>query len=349
MCFAEYLGYVCGHTSIAVNRPCPMTTHLFNNPCCPQPATRPYLTGTMCYPCNRIIHGRRIDIAEFEHRWMHERGACSCDVKFPAMQEPKLVQRTWRADEGETGATVGAGVGTSAAGAGSYMQHVPPPVPSWQPMQPNTAGRGEGTNLPLFEEAQVGGNVEVSVRLPSIWGAEWTQDHAKLHESGECSCYVSFERYKPIDINEDQEEAGGAKSDPACNPQDYMSGRTPTGHVARWATNGPPNSLLDDILGPIQEDQTAYGGRPVDVQTMHFQPRGPPIVGYPIASGPTPESSGLPTIVEFSQPDTTLGGFPIGAGPEGESHAGDFETCSLNLEDFQNSRASRRRRSSSSF
>lgn len=195
MCFAEYLAYTCGHTSIAVNRPCPMTTHLHNNPCCPRPACRPFLAHAMCTSCNRILHARRVDIAEYEHRWMHERGACGCDVQFPALLHPRIVQRS----------TAVANDGTSDAGFASAVQ------PEFVPRggrgtgrQPDTRRRGKGAEIPLYQEAQVGENVEVAVRLPSLYAAEWTNDHAKLHMSGQCKCPVSFERYKPLNIEDGQ-------------------------------------------------------------------------------------------------------------------------------------------------
>ncbi|KAI1105503.1 hypothetical protein F4804DRAFT_350518 [Jackrogersella minutella] len=91
MCFIEYLGYTCGHTSLPIKRPCPMTTSLHDNPCCPQPAARPILAATMCPSCARILHARWVNIIVHEHRFMHERGACRCEVRFPHLQEPRLV------------------------------------------------------------------------------------------------------------------------------------------------------------------------------------------------------------------------------------------------------------------
>jgi hypothetical protein len=88
-------------------------------------------------------------------------------------------------------------------------------------------------------------------------------------------------------------------------------------------------SLLDDILGPIGPDVAKYRSeRPVDVQTMHYEKNEVPISGNPIVDGPFRESQ-LPSIVEYQQPSTTIAGLPIGAGPEGDSHAGDFSECSL--------------------
>ncbi|KAI3342638.1 hypothetical protein F4824DRAFT_494436 [Ustulina deusta] len=314
------------------------------------------------------MHGRRVDIAEYEHRWMHERGACDCEVKFPGLQQPRLVKRSSIVgDEGATASTItaGASAGTSAGGSALYPQAT----------QSNIPGRGEGPAVPLYAEARVGDNVEVAVRLTSLYGAEWTKDHAKLHESGKCECPVSFERYKPLDIDYDYDENDSPELDHSVSPDQtrntkhhlsspkdsydpkapviatpsyeahartpsndknfadgprYPHGHNqiPTGHIARWAVDGPQGSLLDQILGPIEPDAPRYGGHPVDIQTMHYPQRGIPISGNPIVCG-TSQGSGLPSIVEYQQPKRTLAGFPIGAGPEGESHAGDFETCSL--------------------
>ncbi|KAI0863746.1 hypothetical protein F4860DRAFT_511640 [Xylaria cubensis] len=353
MCFAEYLAYTCGHTSIAVNRPCPMTTHLHNNPCCPRPACRPFLGHTMCPSCERIQHARTVDIAEYEHRWMHERGACGCPVRFPGALHPRIVQRSTTAVAGENDRS-DAGAGASGFFAGHQQAA-------------QSGGRDkEGTAIPLYQEARVGERVEVAVRLPSLYAAEWTSDHAKLHESGECKCPVSFERYKPLKTgnSEDGEDdsarvtynlsffdkAGIPLPPPAAstsrqtcagpsnhgnNPfinnirNPYEHGRVPPGHVARWAMEGPPGSLLDEILGPLNHNASVYGGRPADIQTVHYPNDSIPIAGHPIVRGPFASSKGqLASIVDFQQPVTTIAGFPIGAGPEGQSHAGDFEACS---------------------
>ncbi|KAI1740036.1 hypothetical protein F4680DRAFT_458758 [Xylaria scruposa] len=384
MCFSEYLAYTCGHTSIAVNRPCPMTTHLHNNPCCPRPACRPFLGHTMCPACERIQHARRVDIAEYEHRWMHERGACGCPVRFPFLMHPRVVQRStaFTGEDGFDDAGASAPPGFFAAGQ--------------QAIQP---GRDDGTSIPLFQEAQVGKSFEVAVRLPSLYAAEWTSDHAKLHESGQCKCPVSFERYKPSYIGNfevlcpDEEyspeigqawtgystslfrEDGHLAPAPAAspshptdagtsshgkNPVEHIRnqddhGRVPPGHVARWSMEAPPGSLLDEILGPLKHDPCVYGGRPADIQTVHYPTNGIPIAGSPIVCGPFADSERqLPSIVDFQQPPITLAGLPIGAGPEGQSHAGDFDACSLKSSSTQSTITEdyspvRRRRLSSEF
>ncbi|KAI0486495.1 hypothetical protein F4859DRAFT_511483 [Xylaria cf. heliscus] len=395
MCFAEYIAYTCGHTSVAVNRPCPMTTHLHNNPCCPRPACRPFLAHTMCPSCNRILHSRRVDIVEYEHRWMHERGACGCDVQFPALLHPRIVRRsTAVADEDDTEGgdefdAPDAGFASARSGFVATGSHH---GAGGQAAQSDFRGRGEErAAIPLYQEAQVGESVEVAVRLSSLYAAEWTRDHAKLHETGQCRCPVSFERYKPADVGDSLDEDDGTEVARAWNPSydraffkeashpshleppppdpsysmnpgpssdganpannmrnnPYEHDRIPPGHVARWAMEGPPGSLLDEILGPVARHHGApvpvsaptRGGHPADRQTVHYETSGVPISGYPIACPPfaTSEGAGLPSIVDFGQPDVTIAGFPIGAGPEGEPHSRDFETCGRSLRSSSNS------------
>ncbi|TRX90134.1 hypothetical protein FHL15_009053 [Xylaria flabelliformis] len=330
MCFAEYLAYTCGHTSIAVNRPCPMTTHLHNNPCCPRPACRPFLGHTMCPSCERIQHARTVDIAEYEHRWMHERGACGCPVRFPGVLHPRIVQRS-TAVAGENDM-----VGRPDAGCASGF---------FAGQQATQSGRDEGSAIPLYQEARFGERVEVAVRLPSLYAAEWTSDHAKLHESGQYeddSPGVTYNLPPPNKVGiplpppatsssrQTHAETSNHGSSPVNNIRNpYEHGKIPPGHVARWAMEGPPGSLLDEILGPLNHKASVYEGRPADIQTVHYPNDSIPIAGHPIVCGPFANSKGqLASIVDFQQPVTTIAGFPIGAGPEGQSHAGDFETCS---------------------
>ncbi|KAI1399648.1 hypothetical protein F4819DRAFT_464310, partial [Hypoxylon fuscum] len=91
MCFTEHIGYTCGHSSVPVKRACPLTTEFHGNQCCSNSATRPILALTFCPPCARIVHGRWVNIIQFEHRFMHERGACGCEVVFPNLQHPRVV------------------------------------------------------------------------------------------------------------------------------------------------------------------------------------------------------------------------------------------------------------------
>ncbi|KAI1356369.1 hypothetical protein F5Y01DRAFT_309783 [Xylaria sp. FL0043] len=329
------------------------------------------------------MHGRRVDIAEYEHRWMHERGACGCEVQFPGLHQPRLVKRSSFAEDEravtpttKAGASSGPSAGGSALSEQKGVSTTDYNADNAHITNPDVSRQGEGSSVPLYTEARVGDHVEVAVRLTSLYGAEWTKDHAKLHDSGKCKCPVSFERYKPLNIDDDEGEDENTGLDPTYLPEQvrkisrsygsdaatsskdqnsaaaagphFPSGydHIPTGDIARWAVDGPQSSLLDQILGPVGPDALKYGNRPVDIQTMHYPRPGLPISGNPIGYE-TFQGSGLPTTVEYEQPERTLAGFPIGAGPEGESHAGNFEDCSL--QSSLGGSPVRRRRLSSEF
>ncbi|KAI1436770.1 hypothetical protein GGR50DRAFT_701431 [Xylaria sp. CBS 124048] len=347
----------------------------------------------MCPCCNRILHGRKVNIIEYEHRWMHERGACDCDVVFPALQQPRLIHRHSAFAE-DNGTTHGSqqqvdqhGRAPSLPSYASFYEQVLQASSSaanqggdqganQQYAHLNTSRQGEGV-LPLFRETRVGEDVDIAVRQPSLFAAEWTKDHAKLHHNGSCKCPVSFESYKPAsaDVEDDGDSSeynypcsnigepsySGKGDDPMMNsafPSPYGSATgaedsntansaggsrnpyVPLGQAARWSFYGQSESesrFLGPNLGPIQYTMP---GRPIDIQTMHYdyqKEHSAPIVGNPVACGPFGEDQ-LPSSVEYQQPEDTIAGFPIGAGPEGDSHAGDFKDCNL---------ARMRRRSSS--
>ncbi|KAL7629578.1 hypothetical protein AAE478_001100 [Parahypoxylon ruwenzoriense] len=121
MCFTEFIGYTCGHTSLAVKRPCALTTKLFSNPACPGAgAVRPLLAETSCPACNRVMHGRCVNIIEHEHRFMHARGVCSCPVHFPYLMRPRVISPDDNVDINIEPAAAGAGAPAEAGAAAAY-------------------------------------------------------------------------------------------------------------------------------------------------------------------------------------------------------------------------------------
>lgn len=314
---------------------------------------------------------------------MHERGACKCEVKFPALMQPRLVRRpelSYGSDDAASPGRIAHAHDQNSNDHGAMSRY-------------NQTGQGTGVP-PMYQEVKVGDTIEVCTRLPSLYAAEWTNDHAELHENGQCSCNVSFKSYQPQDMDDvkgkaparhhgakssqsqsaqrsshgqghAESSAKGAMSDKSSKKKlknkkfrtnknnkkkmnkDEQNGKTETentsaksesppdvGQTARWSMYPPHLSILDEILGPIDHlaitNQTHTHhhdatGRPVDIQTAHYYPDNVPISGNPIVDGPS--YSNIPTIVEYSQPSITIAGFPLGAGPEGQSHAGDFEAC----------------------
>ena len=91
MCYTEYAKYRCGHKSMPVIRSCPKTIENPANPVCGIQAELEHLSSTMCSLCERVFHIRWVAIQDWEHRWLHERGACGCDVVFDPEPQNRLV------------------------------------------------------------------------------------------------------------------------------------------------------------------------------------------------------------------------------------------------------------------
>lgn len=192
MCFSEFIGYTCGHSSPEVLRPCPMTTQFYTNPLCTQHARRPILAPEMCPACQRVIHGRAVLITEWEHRWMHERGVCGCEVQFPDLIRPRVVSRS-RSRPGQATGRNGQ-VGNNTQGSknnGNSGISLP------KTGRCNMAG-SKGVPAHYQERSVKAGQhkLEVAVRIPSLYGAEWVDEHRQLHKDGSCKCAGDFSFYQ---------------------------------------------------------------------------------------------------------------------------------------------------------
>ncbi|KAK4162555.1 hypothetical protein QBC43DRAFT_356063 [Cladorrhinum sp. PSN259] len=167
MCFQEFIAYACGHRSVAVIRACPLTTRSHNFPVCGIQPVRQYFADTMCALCEREIHSRWVLIREWEHRWLHDRGACSCNIEFP-----------------------GASYTPKATGAMQNLQ---------DHGGPSRKGKEKATDIPSAwkEYATADGERHVEVRITSPYGVEWRADHGQLHKAGKCQCPAQFEPAVP--------------------------------------------------------------------------------------------------------------------------------------------------------
>ncbi|CAK7219708.1 hypothetical protein SCUCBS95973_003909 [Sporothrix curviconia] len=185
MCFIEFVGYTCGHTSMPVLRACPLTTASHTFPTCPRRGDKAFFAGEMCSACQRIIHSRATQIEEYEHRFMHERGVCGCETVFPYLIRPRAI-----------GSCGGGGCADEEFGCGGLGE---------QQDEQETHSCNNGTPLskvelpPLLCEAtDDGGRAVVSVRLPSLYAAEWVADHRARHDDGLCDCRVDFRTYPGV-------------------------------------------------------------------------------------------------------------------------------------------------------
>ncbi|KAK4105908.1 hypothetical protein N658DRAFT_521015 [Parathielavia hyrcaniae] len=205
MCYREYIAYQCGHRSMGVMRPCPLTTAGHNFPVCALRPDKPHYAETMCAACERQLHSRWVLIREWEHRWLHERGACGCEVIFPGLlHTPRVI--------GDTSATNSSPV---ADGNANALPERPRAIPTSAALersnkvqqqeapgnvqQAATSGDDDGQNVPpLFtEEVTPSGEHHVAVRLPGLYAAEWQADHRALHDAGKCPCPISFDSHAP--------------------------------------------------------------------------------------------------------------------------------------------------------
>lgn len=235
MCFSEFVGYTCGHTSPEVLRPCPMTTQSHTNPVCSSHGRRPILVAEMCPACQRILHGRAVMIIEWEHHWMHERGVCGCPVVFPDLIRPRVMGRGQPfedADQLESAAKEreSNGKGRNKSNRKTQTPHslissqnhsqahtaahttraapttTHPPVshPTTLPKKPDTSNtfRPKKNQTGRQETSRINDLKEtkpvagVPVQISSFYGAEWVDEHRNLHNAGSCKCEGDFSFYK---------------------------------------------------------------------------------------------------------------------------------------------------------
>lgn len=190
MCFSEFIGYTCGHSSPEVLRPCPLTTQFYTNPVCTKHARRPILAPEMCPACQRVIHGRAVLITEWEHRWMHERGVCGCDVQFPDLIRPRVVSRSRPGQTiGRIGQMRNNKPGSTNNGSSSIL---------FPKVERNNTTSSKGVPAHYQERSTETGqhSLEVAVRIPSLYGAEWVDEHRQLHKDGSCKCAGDFSFYQ---------------------------------------------------------------------------------------------------------------------------------------------------------
>ncbi|KAK3904614.1 hypothetical protein C8A05DRAFT_13507 [Staphylotrichum tortipilum] len=202
MCYNEFIAYQCGHRSMGVVRPCPLTTAGHNFPVCGAPPDKPHYAETMCAACERQLHSRWVLIREWEHRWLHERGVCGCEVAFPGLlTTPRVIgDATPAADIAPVPSTPGAATPRTAIDDGEWSK--PKAIAatgedSADKEQQETA-QGDARVPALFSEAVTEtGERRVTVRLSSLYAAEWQADHRALHDAGKCNCKTTFTPFQP--------------------------------------------------------------------------------------------------------------------------------------------------------
>ncbi|KAL2165918.1 hypothetical protein VTG60DRAFT_3609 [Thermothelomyces hinnuleus] len=215
MCYQEFIAYQCGHRSLSVVRTCPMTTAGHNFAICSIRPHKPYYAETMCTPCERQLHSRWVLIREWEHRWLHERGACGCEVIFPGLLDtPRVIGDASEAGNAIPSTSSAASPAdaeedknnveeaTASKGSGDAAMSG---TTSQGGLEKTTTSFGSGGRVPaLFSESVTStGEHRLAVRLPGLFAAEWKADHAILHKTGKCHCAATFAPFKP-QISDDE-------------------------------------------------------------------------------------------------------------------------------------------------
>ncbi|TPX16442.1 uncharacterized protein E0L32_003736 [Thyridium curvatum] len=271
MCFSEFIGYTCGHASLPVLRPCPLTTERHSNPACSLHAQRPFLADEMCGPCQRLLHSRAVLIEEAEHRFMHERAVCGCEVVFPELIRPRAIgppasppddedeDDDGDALQGESG--IGDGDGGSSAEKENGVGGLGAPrgmaaVAGTAMFVPAARGATTSEIPPLYQETNTGHRREVHVRLPSLYGAEWLSDHRKEHEAGRCGCKAVFATYPEVKkevmpaATDDDDDHGDDHDDDASNAK---KARHPTKKGKKISYSVPARSPAEMAAGAKAE------------------------------------------------------------------------------------------------
>ncbi|KAK0670390.1 hypothetical protein QBC41DRAFT_364064 [Cercophora samala] len=204
MCIREYIVYQCAHRSPPVLVTCPLTTEGHANPVCDKRPDRAYYAETCCAACERCVHSRWVIIRENEHRWLHEHGACGCEVVFQGLLNTPRAVGADGVGSGETGgdslvvAEGSVGSQSSDLGVEVVVKKSKGKERENVPSGTDTTPQGGSSAPPLYRESVAeDGAARVQLRLKSLYAGEWREDHRVLHETGKCNCRASFGAFKP--------------------------------------------------------------------------------------------------------------------------------------------------------
>ncbi|KAK4458009.1 hypothetical protein QBC42DRAFT_316433 [Cladorrhinum samala] len=345
MCFQEFIAYQCAHRSVTVVRPCPLTTTGHNFPVCQNQPVKQHFATTMCAPCEREMHSRWVLIREWEHHWLHDRGACGCNVKFPT---PYAAPRT-----------VGGNDKTLVGGKGKEAESRIPP---------------------LFQESVTeSGERHVEIRLPGQYAVEWLTDHRRLHEQGRCMCNTGFGSVIPLipeeaigstarvtlfgwrrmedDITVARSQRTGQQiidtTPIAANDSAILAARArptasaptlpayPSYATAETYTDSIPAGAIPwATTAEILTSQPHVSAGPGPYRTPGLDYSWPSVAGH----HPNPDPHRV-----ADAPRQIICGVPIGAGPEGlESHMPSWGHCSLRRSEACQTRKTRKTYNTSS-
>lgn len=174
MCQQEFIAYQCGHRSMAVVRPCPLTTAAKNfKPCASQPYKQ-YNAHTI----SALGHPHQLHAARTSSH-----GSSHAD---PTQTVTAITARLRTNEKGKQ------------PGRGPMHQEYPSTARASSDSDPSAFSAPESGAIPqAYVETFVDGEYHVAIRVPGLYAAEWVADHRALHASGECSCSMNLSPFRP--------------------------------------------------------------------------------------------------------------------------------------------------------
>ncbi|KAK4180772.1 hypothetical protein QBC36DRAFT_374783 [Triangularia setosa] len=207
MCIREFISYQCGHRSPPVLVTCPLTTERHNHPVCGRRPDRPNYAETCCTACERCFHSRWVIVREAEHRWLHQRGACGCEVVFHGLLNIPRVIGAGVANPKETSddclATMDVSIESQPSNldAGAVRAAGTKKAKDKEKEKATSSADTSkvGSAPPLYSEVvTTEGEAHIQLRLKSLYAGEWRDDHCVLHETGKCNCRAIFAPFRPL-------------------------------------------------------------------------------------------------------------------------------------------------------
>ncbi|KAG6362907.1 hypothetical protein INS49_008002 [Diaporthe citri] len=164
--------------------------------------------------------------------------------------------------------------------------------------------------------------LEVAIRIPSLYGAEWVDEHRQLHKDGSCKCAGDFSFYKSPEPSQSPSSSDTAQLEPSTPSHRHKVGTATT-------PKPPPlvvSSSYPHVHAPLRSPGAIYEVDPTKSTNKLYN--------FACGEGANMASLADFQSVEFPRAVGTLPlvGLPIGAGPEGApdlSHVGSFEDCVL--------------------
>lgn len=290
MCQKESIHYNCGHSSLPVIRPCPLTTQSPDFPICSLQAGSDHMAKTMCSACERVLQGRWVLVQAKENRWIHERGACACHPVRPGTSTALCI-----GGENDQLAMRLAVLSTNSAVASTTDDEA-------RPLRPTAGGfvprPDQTTQFALYDTRTHGAWV------PNLYAASWLRAHRLIHQAGQCTCEVDVnpvdQHIHEDDLNEEEKAQHEAMGETAQLENGGQTGDVFTAQVATIPPLGEPSGAFAPVNSALVPTNYPYPLRVPNGNIIW-------LTAPSNATTPTSQTSGTSQTTQTSQTSTTCG------------------------------------------